>query len=57
MNNLFADTYYYLALINDSDEGHERAVAFTKSFNGRTVTTEHVLIEVGDALSTPHRRQ
>jgi predicted nucleic acid-binding protein len=54
---VFADTYYYLALINERDDGHERAVEFARSFKGRIVTTEWILAEVADALAAPHRRE
>jgi uncharacterized protein len=50
---MFADTAYYLALLNVNDELHERAVAFTPAFDGRLLTTAWVLTEVVDALSRP----
>lgn len=53
---VFADSYYYLALINAKDEGHEEAIDFARTYRGRTVTTEWVLAEVGDALAQPNRR-
>jgi predicted nucleic acid-binding protein len=56
MSTIFADSYYYLAMINDRDEGHVMAVEFAKSFRGQTLTTEWVLTEVGDALAGPQRR-
>ena len=31
MTTVFADTYYFLALVNANDPGHARAVAFTKA--------------------------
>ncbi len=51
MSVAFADTYYYLALLSKSDVAHAAAVAFSKSKRLRTVTTDWVLTEVGDALS------
>ncbi len=48
---VFADTSYYLALLNADDELHPRVAAFTPTFNGRMVTTAWVLTEVADALS------
>lgn len=53
---VFADSYYYLALINAKDEGHTKAVDFARTYRGLTVTTEWVLAEVGDALAQPNRR-
>jgi predicted nucleic acid-binding protein len=56
MNVVFADTYYYLALVSDHDAGHGRAAAFSLAYRGRVVTTPWVLTEVGDALAAPDRR-
>jgi predicted nucleic acid-binding protein len=56
MNTVFADSYYYLAFVNDRDSGHERAVDFSRSYRGCTLTTEWVLTEVADALSAPEQR-
>jgi predicted nucleic acid-binding protein len=52
----FAVSYYYLALVNERDAGHEKALEFSRRYRGQTVTTEWVLIEVADALSTPKLR-
>jgi uncharacterized protein len=51
VNGIFADTYYYLALLNNTDGGHVRAMAFTRQYAGRMVTTGWVLSELGDALA------
>jgi uncharacterized protein len=51
MRIVFADTYYFLALLSPSDSGHAKAVAFTEGFLGRIVTTEWVLTELANALS------
>src|SRR5438552_3106053 len=56
MNVVFADSYYYIAFVNERDGGHEGAMEFSRSFIGRTVTTEWVLTEVADALSGPEQR-
>jgi predicted nucleic acid-binding protein len=48
---VFADTYYYLALLNEADEDHARVVAWTAGFDGRIVTTDAVLTEVADGFS------
>jgi uncharacterized protein len=56
MNAVFADSYYYLAFVNERDSGHARAVEFSQSYRGRTLTTEWVLVEVADALSAPDQR-
>jgi uncharacterized protein len=53
VSGVFADTAYYLALLNVNDDLYERAVAFTPGFSGRLLTTTWVLTEVVDALSRP----
>jgi hypothetical protein len=56
MKGLFADTYYYLALLNPRDSAHPEAVAIGPTLAGRLVTTQYVLTEVADALSAPQDR-
>jgi predicted nucleic acid-binding protein len=51
MKTVFADTYYFLALLNNTDQGHQRALAFTKTYGGRLVTTGWILTELADALA------
>jgi uncharacterized protein len=48
---IFADTFYYIALLSPSDEAHERAGQFTSDYGGRIVTTEWVLTELADGLA------
>ena len=47
MSQIFADTYYWIALLNDKDQGHTAAQAVSQSL-GQTkiVTTQEVLSEV-----------
>jgi predicted nucleic acid-binding protein len=56
MKTVFADSYFYLAITNERDIDHHRAMEFAHSYRGRTLTTEWVLIEVGDALAAPKTR-
>jgi predicted nucleic acid-binding protein len=57
MRTVFADSFYFFALLNHGDQAHNRAVAFTSEFSGKLVTTGWVLTEVGDGLAKPtHRR-
>ncbi len=56
MRLVFADTYFYLALINRSDAAHEPATRFAASFRGTVLTTQWILTELADALLAPHRR-
>lgn len=56
MNARFADSFYYLAIINPNDAFHERAVRVSDCFEGQVVTTAWVLTEVADALAAPAQR-
>jgi predicted nucleic acid-binding protein len=47
---VFADTFYYLALLNDAGSAHERALEESK-INRRIVTTEFILLELGNACA------
>ena len=56
MNEQFADSFYYIALLNPTDQYHCAAVDATQSLSCRLVTTTWVLVEVADALSMPVMR-
>lgn len=47
----FVDTGYILALVNTADQYHERARATAATVHPPLVTTEAVLVEIGNALS------
>jgi predicted nucleic acid-binding protein len=51
MNRVFADTWFWLAVLNPSDPNHSRALAASRAVRHHRVTTDWVLVEVGDALS------
>ena len=55
MKTVFADTFYFLALLNPSDQGHGKAVAYTSSNTVRMVTTEWVVTELADGLARSRR--
>jgi predicted nucleic acid-binding protein len=57
MSLVFADTSYYLALLNPADESHKRAIGFTATFAGTMVTTDWVLTELADGLSRARTRR
>jgi uncharacterized protein len=50
MKPVFADTFYYLAVVNPADIGHAKAVAFAKSATAPMVTTDWVITELADGL-------
>jgi uncharacterized protein len=47
---VFADTFFYLALLREDDPAHERALAFVTA-NQVIVTTEFILLELGNACA------
>lgn len=57
MKAVFADTFYFLALLNHRDPAHQRAVDASRSPQQSVITTEFVLLELADALSKPPLRE
>jgi predicted nucleic acid-binding protein len=55
MSKVFADTFYFLALLNKKDEAHQKAVEFAGTI-GKLVTTEWVFTELGDGLASSRHR-
>lgn len=55
MKTVFADTFYFLALVNSADQGHAKAVAYTSANTFRLVTTDWVLVELADGLAKSPR--
>ena len=51
MRTLFADTFFFLALLNASDEAHERAKTACSQPDQRLVTTAWIINEVADGLA------
>ena len=56
MNRVFADTHYFLALLNSKDVSHQRAIAASLALNGELVTTAWVITELADAMSSSTNR-
>lgn len=50
MSAVFADTFFYLALLRGDDAAHDRAVAGSR-VNRTIVTTEFILLELGNACA------
>jgi predicted nucleic acid-binding protein len=57
MNACFADTSYYIALINPADDAFKVATEFTSQFTGRIVTSSAVINELGNYLCAPMNRR
>jgi predicted nucleic acid-binding protein len=53
----FADTYYYLAVLNPRDATHQRAITMSRQLRGPVVTTEFILLELADGMARPPARQ
>lgn len=57
--SIFLDTAYVNALINTRDQWHERAVWWERKLTAerrKLLTTEFILIEIGDTLATVRQR-
>jgi uncharacterized protein len=54
---VFADSFYYIALLNPTDAFHAAAMTATESLVHPLLTTHCVLVEVADALSAPSIRR
>ncbi len=57
MNLIFADTFYFLALLNRDDAAHPRARTLSDELTEPILTTAWVLTEVADAMAGPGLRQ
>jgi predicted nucleic acid-binding protein len=55
MNKVFADTFYFLALLNKRDEAHARAVESAACLE-QIVTSEWVLTDLADGLASSRNR-
>jgi predicted nucleic acid-binding protein len=56
MTLTFADSFYYFALLNRTDAAHRRAVEATLRIEGRILTTDWILTELGDGMAAPNSR-
>src|SRR5258706_10787906 len=56
MKRYLGDTFFFIALLNETDEAHERATALMQEFQGQMVTTKWVLAELANALASPLSR-
>lgn len=57
-DKIFVDTLFIVASINQRDQYHQKALELAKAFeNYPLITTDAVLLEVGNALSSNHKNQ
>ncbi len=57
MKRIFADTFYFLALLNMRDEAHHRAASFALGEDVELHTTAWVLTELADGLASTNGRE
>src|SRR2546423_5088331 len=57
MNALFADTSYFIALVNNRDIHHSVADDFARNFTGVVVTTYWVLLELANYFANSDKRR
>lgn len=57
MKTLFADSFFYFALLNRLDLAHQKAEAFLQDFDGKLITTAWILTELADGMASPADRQ
>jgi predicted nucleic acid-binding protein len=53
MTGVYADSFYFFALLNPRDPSHAKAVAFSQTYVGKVVTTGWVLTELADGWAKP----
>lgn len=57
-NPLFVDTGYVIALVNSQDQYHQQAMQLSEKYEGyRVITTDAILLEIGNALSRIARQE
>jgi predicted nucleic acid-binding protein len=54
---VFADTYFYLALLGRDDAARSRAEEVAAAISAPVITTAWVLVEVANALAAPEYRR
>jgi predicted nucleic acid-binding protein len=57
MRRVFADAFFYIAVLNRHDSAHGSAMRFIAAEAVEVVTTHAVLLEVANAMSAPARRE
>jgi hypothetical protein len=57
MKVVFADSFHFLALLNNNERAHRRAILEHRRRWQRIVTTDCVILELGDALCHPRDRE
>jgi predicted nucleic acid-binding protein len=56
MRRVFADAFYFFAIINEKEAPHQLAIQFADTYRGELWTTPWVLTEIGDGLAARSQR-
>ncbi len=57
MRRVFADSFYFIAVLNAWDQHHRAATEIARTLKATMVTTRWVLVETADAFREPWPRQ
>lgn len=57
MTAYFADTSFWIALIDRRDVFHAQAIEWSQTLSGRVISTEAILLETANAFSKPQWRR
>ena len=57
MKAVFADTFFFFAILNRADPSHARAAAFSRNSRLLRITTDWVITELADGLSRTGDRE
>src|SRR5438093_10012063 len=57
MKPVFADTSFFLAILNRNDPAHERAIALSRDTRLRRITTHWIITELADGLAKAEQRE
>ena len=50
MKKYFADSFYFIGILNPKDQYHKKALEVASELNGKIVTTDAIILEIADAL-------
>jgi predicted nucleic acid-binding protein len=57
MEVIFADAFFFIALLNEADAHHADAIHFMVNNRARLLTTDYVLVETCDAVAETKQRK
>jgi uncharacterized protein len=58
LTEVFVDSSFVVALVNEKDQNHDLALDLSQQFDGyRLVTTDAILLEIGNSLSRKFKQE